>query len=212
MKKILLWVALAALSVVGSATAQAGIGPPPAPSTVDIIESELPGGGASFSIEFTPSGAGAGGIVFVDCTNVETCTFDLTPPAALLPTDYFEFVTVEFILTEPGTNQISDQLLFLGFSNDPGTVPVMHFSFASDSDVPGGGLGTCTGIDITCLDETGTLQEVATASFGTSGVTVDTILIRVQSDVERTVPEPATLALLGLGLAGLGFSRRRKLN
>lgn len=32
----------------------------------------------------------------------------------------------------------------------------------------------------------------------------------LQFNVDRTVPEPGTLGLLGLGLAGLGLSRRRK--
>ncbi len=30
------------------------------------------------------------------------------------------------------------------------------------------------------------------------------------SDVEATIPEPGTIALLGLGLAGLGFGRRKR--
>jgi hypothetical protein len=45
---------------------------------------------------------------------------------------------------------------------------------------------------------------------GTSYSNDGTVIIQVR--VIPTVPEPGTLALLGLGLAGLGLSRRRKAN
>jgi hypothetical protein len=92
---------------------------------------------------------------------------------------------------EPNGITLSDQLQF---SNDAMGQPL--WTFVSDTNF------ITTGAPIHSVIETG-LQQIAFAYVnGQQG----TVTINIRS----AVPEPASLSLLLLGLAGLGFVRRKK--
>ena len=175
-------------------------------SLLTIVETDFPGGGGSLKAQFTPEGSTPAGIQFGAITP-ESLQFTITPPAALPPTNFSVAARVLGALVEPGTFEISDQLTILGL--DGGPPPSARFQFLSDSDIAS--LGLCLS---NCIDETGTLQTLATVTFATgpNGATVlDVVTIQVQSDVEpQAVPEPGVVALLITAFGVFGLSRKHR--
>lgn len=177
----------------------------------------------SLGLAFLPSsGAMAATITFFDLTDTltvtlssdliargatsscagEVCTVTVLPPNGPAPVDW----TSPIEILEPGTQNVSDIITVVPTVNGTGRATFVTIVFTSDLEVPLPGP-----IDGNTVVETGQLQ-VGTSFFwktfdGTAIVEEDVILF--QSDVEG-VPEPATFALLSLGLAGLGFSRRKQ--
>lgn len=106
--------------------------------------------------------------------------------------------------TASSAMQYGDSVMSGGFGN-PIAGQLYFDSSSSQSGLAQFDLSAFTGTTVDIRFQFG-----ADTSVASSGINLDNIVITSEVKTSNAVPEPTSFALLGLGLAGLGLSRRKR--